>query len=328
LRTTPWLIAMALAACHPVSPHDPGNGPGVWTQRRPLDQERFEAAAANIRGKVYFFGGISDVCPGASPCMVDRVDAYDPAKDSWSPAPPLPPLAPRHHLALAVLNDVVYVVGGFVGIIGTAQPLTPVATTWAFDGIVWTRLADAPQARGAATAQTINGKIYVAGGGIAEPSALPLLTVYDPAHDSWTTLSPMPTAREHVASCVLGGQLVVIGGWRNDRSVVAAVEAYDPAIGSWRSLAPLRTARGGLGAAVVGGTCFAVGGEEWAGPDPGTFADVQGLASLDGSWADFAPLPHARHGLGVAALAGALYAIGGGPSRGNSYTIEVDGFVP
>jgi N-acetylneuraminic acid mutarotase len=260
--------------------------------------------------------------------MIDRVDAYDPGNDSWSPAPPLPPLAPRHHLALAVLNDVVYVVGGFVGIIGTAQPFRPVATTWAFDGIAWTRLADAPQARGAATAQTIDGKIYVAGGGNAEPSALHLFTVYDPARDSWTTLSPMPTAREHVASCVLGGQLVAIGGWRDDKTVVAAVEAYDPLSGSWRSLAPLRTARGGLGAAVVGGTCFAVGGEEWVGPEPGTFADVQGLSSLDGSWTDFAPLPRARHGLGVAALAGVLYAIGGGPSRANSYTIEVDGFTP
>jgi hypothetical protein len=138
----------------------------------------------------------------------------------------------------------------------------------------------------------------------------------------------MPTAREHVASCVLGGQLIVIGGWRDDKSVVAAVEAYDPARGSWRALAPLRTARGGLGAAVLGGTCFAVGGEEWAGPEPGTFADVQGLVSLDASWTDFAPLPRARHGLGVAALNGAIYAIGGGPIRANSYTVEVDSFTP
>src|SRR5258708_28145586 len=127
MRAALCLITLTLAGCHPATftPHDAGTGPGTWTELRPLDQERFEAAAASIHGKVYYFGGISDVCPSASPCMVDRVDAYDPANDSWSPAPPLPPLAPRHHLALAGLNDVVYVLGGFVGIIGTPQPVQP-----------------------------------------------------------------------------------------------------------------------------------------------------------------------------------------------------------
>jgi N-acetylneuraminic acid mutarotase len=329
MRGSP-LVAIVLIACHSTyAPHDAGNGPGNWTEVRPLDQERFEAAAATIGGKLYFFGGISDLCSdGSVACTVDRVDVYDPIAGTWSTAPALPPTAPRHHLALAVVNDTIYVVGGFVGIIGTAQPFTPIATTWSFDGVTWTERAASPMARGAATAQTIDGKIYVAGGGITEPSALALLAVYDPAVDQWSMLSPMPTAREHVASCVLDGQLVVVGGWRNDKTVVSAVEAYDPTDDTWHALSPLPTARGGLGAALDGGTCFAIGGEEWSGPDPGTFADVQGLASLDGQWTDFAPLPHARHGIGVATIGASVYVVGGGPSRANSYTNEVDAFQP
>jgi N-acetylneuraminic acid mutarotase len=329
MRLVAPLIAVAVAACHPPSPHVPGYGPGTWTLIRPLDQERFEAAAASLHGKVYILGGISDLCPdGSAACTLDRVDAYDPATGTWSAAPPLPPGAPHHHLALAVVGDTVYVLGGFVGILGTAQPFTPLAATWAFDGTSWSRRADAPFARGAATAQAIDGKIYVAGGGTAEPSALPRFDVYDPALDHWTSLPAMPTAREHLASCVLDGELLAIGGWRNDKSVVATVEAYDPGRNAWQTLAPLATARGGLGAAVSGGVCFAIGGEEWSGPDPGTFADVQGLASTDGAWSDFVPLVHARHGVGVATLDGAVYVIGGGPSRGNSYTGEVDAFTP
>jgi N-acetylneuraminic acid mutarotase len=322
--------ALALASCQANQPpHDAGNGPGTWTEVRPVDQRRFEAAAATIGGKLYFFGGISDLCTDGSPaCVVDRVDAYDPATQTWTPAPPLPAGAPHHHLSLAVVNDVVYVVGGFVGILGTPQTFTPVAKAWAFDGTQWTARADAPMARGAATAQVIDGKIYVAGGGVAEPSALALLTTYDPTLDEWSTLAPMPTAREHLASCVLGGQFVAIGGWRNDRTVVSTVEAYDPATDHWTSLQPIPTARGGLGGAVLDGTCYAIGGEQWSGPDPGTFADVQGLDALDGTWQSFAPLVHARHGIGTAALAGALYVVGGGPSRGNSYSNEVAVFEP
>ena len=76
-------------------------------------------------------------------------------------------------------------------------------------------------ARGAATAQTIGGKIYVAGGGIAEPNALALTTVYDPALDRWSTLAPMPTPREHVASCVLGTKWVGTANRTNIRHLYA-----------------------------------------------------------------------------------------------------------
>jgi N-acetylneuraminic acid mutarotase len=323
------VLATVAAACHSAPPHDPGTGPGTWTLLHPLDEERFEAAAVTLDGKVYFMGGITDVCPdhGAA-CTVDRVDVYDPVADVWSAAPPLPAAAPRHHLALAVVGSSIYVLGGFTGIIGGADNFTPISATFAFDGTTWTRLADAPMARGAATAQAIGGKIYVAGGGIAEPNALSFTAVYDPAIDRWSSLAPMPTAREHVASCVLGDQFVVIGGWRSDDSVVSAVEAYDPSTNGWRTLSPLRTARGGLGAAVLDGTCYAVGGEDWVSDGPGTFPDVQGLSALDGVWTTFAPMPRARHGIGVAVVGQELTVIGGGPTRANSYTQEVDAFVP
>jgi N-acetylneuraminic acid mutarotase len=323
------LVVVFMIACSGDDLHVPGNGPGMWTQVLSLDEERFEAPAIAYAGNAYYLGGITDVCPDASAaCTVDRVDVYDPQANTWTASPPLPAGAPRHHMALATVNDVIYVVGGFVGILGTAQTFTPIAETWAFDGTSWTQLADSPMARGACTAQQIGGKIYVAGGGITEPSALDMLTVFDPAANTWQILPPMPTAREHVASCVIDGQFVVIGGWLADRGVTPNVEAYDPVAGTWSTLAPLAAARGGLGAAIVDGTCYAIGGEEWAGPDPGTFADVQGLASLTDRWADFAPLSKARHGIGVTAVGGAIEVIGGGPVRGNSYTTEVDQFAP
>jgi N-acetylneuraminic acid mutarotase len=325
------LLCLFFLACEPPGPVLPDAGPdsGSWRQVQPLTVARFEAAAVSRAGKLYYLGGITDVCSdGSAACTVDAVDVYDPAGDSWTPATPLPADAPRHHLAVTVVGDTIYVLGGFVGIIGSAQPFTPEASTWSFDGSNWTRLADAPRARGAATAQTIGGKIYVAGGAIAEPSALDDLSVYDPSTNSWTQLPPMPTAREHLASCVVGGQLVAIGGWTDDKTVVDTVEAYDPINNRWTELSPLLSARGGLGAGLVDGVCYAVGGERWDGPAPGTFWDVQGLGSLDGVWSVFAPMLAARHGIGVAVVDRTLYVVGGGPSRGNSYSIDVEAFTP
>ncbi|HZS38622.1 MAG TPA: kelch repeat-containing protein [Polyangia bacterium] len=326
------MTALLLAGCTQPrpSPLDAGTGPGSWAGARPLPQERFEAYAVTLHGKIHFIGGISDLgCPdGANACVSDHVDVYDPAQQMWFDGPPLPAEAPRHHLAVALSNDTVYVLGGFTGIIGGTLNFAPVPTTYSFDGATWKRLADQPLARGSATAQAIDGKIYVAGGGKQEPDALNDLYVYDPAADQWTALAPMPTAREHVASCALQGKFLVVGGWLNDKTVVAAAEAYDPALNRWTVLPDLPTPRGGLAANVLGTTCYAIGGEQWIGPDPATFADNQGFDFANGQWRPFAPNPHRRHGMGLAALGGSLYAVGGGPSRGNSYTNVVDVFTP
>ena len=78
----------------------------------------------------------------------------------------------------------------------------------------------------------------------------------------------------------------------------------------------------------IGSACHAVGGEDWALPLPGTFADHEAFDVTRGTWTTDAPMPTARHGLGLAWLAGALYAVGGGPSQGNSYTATVEVFRP
>ena len=46
------------------------------------------------------------------------------------------------------------------------------------------------------------------------------------------------------------------------------------------------------------------------------------------SWTTVAPMPTARHGLGVAVVGGRLYAIGGGPRAGFAQTSVVEVFSP
>jgi hypothetical protein len=311
---------------------DLGGLPGRWQSGTPLPVERFEAYAAQAGGRIYFIGGITGTFGDQlSARESDRVDVYDPATQIWTPGAPLPAAAPRHHLAATVFDDKIYVLGGFTGILGgvPGEVFTPSQGTYVLEAAGWRRLADQPIARGSATAQAIGDKIYVAGGGRAEPDALDALYVYDPATDQWTARAPMPIAREHVASCALGPYLLVVGGWFSSvRQVLPAAQIYDPDKDSWGVLPDMPTARGGLGATMLGDTCYVVGGEEWHGPDPGTFNVVEGFSASKMAWQTFSPMATARHGLGVAALDGHIYAVGGGPVRGNSYTSVVEIFTP
>ena len=71
-------------------------------------------------------------------------------------------------------------------------------------------------------------------------------------------------------------------------------------------------ARGGTGAAAVGNTIVSVGGEA----PGGTVRSVYAYDVVRRRWSRLPDLPTPRHGLGVAALNGTVYVIGGGPQPG------------
>jgi N-acetylneuraminic acid mutarotase len=306
---------------------------GTWSTGTPLPIERFEGYGAVAGGHLYFVGGITGVFGDMRTAQPSRrVDAFDPKTNAWETAPELPVDAPKHHLTVAISQDRIYVLGGFDGILGQRpnEPFRPIATAYVFDGNEWRKLASPPLARGGATAQAIDGKIYVTGGAPneGEPS-YDELDIYDIATDRWTTGPKLPTAREHLASCAIDGKMIVVGGWVGAaRTATRAAEEYDPKAARWTVLPSMPTARGGLGAVARGTQCHVVGGEDWFLPFPGTFAVQEVFDTTLRTWITLAPMPTARHGLGVGLLGDALYAIGGGPSQGNSYTGAVEIFRP
>jgi N-acetylneuraminic acid mutarotase len=282
-------------------------------------------------GHAYFIGGITGMegdIRTAEPTR--RVDVYDPSTNAWTPGAELPADAPKHHLTVTVWNDAIYVLGGFDGILGRdGAPFVPVAEAYVLEGAApgtWRRLAKPPLARGGATAQAIDGRLFVAGGAPneGEPSYAQL-DVYDVAADRWSTRTSMPTPREHVASCAVEGTMIVVGGWRDaERGTQRAAEQYDTRTDTWTTLPDLPTGRGGLAAVAIGSTCHVVGGEDWTHPPPGTFGAHEVFDTTTRQWSTESPMPTARHGLGLAWLDGNLYAIGGGPTQGNSYTAIVE----
>ena len=323
-----WVLAstLALAACGSSA----NNTSNTWRKVSSTPQTRFEGYAACDGAHVWYIGGILDDSPAQNaPQPSARVDVLEVGTNRWSRGPDLPAEAPKHHLTVARAGSTIWVLSGFDGILDSNMPFVPKATAFVLEGGRWRRLRDAPNARGGATAQVIGGKIYVAGGAPTEEApSIAALDVYDPATDAWTTRAPMPTPREHVASCVVGGKLLVIGGWNEKREVQNVVEAYDPATDQWSRFPDLPTARGGLSAVNIGERCYAVGGETWSVPPPATFAANEMLDPKTNRWSVMAPMPTPRHGLGLTVVGSEIWALGGGPSQGNSYTAVIEAYRP
>src|SRR5690349_21719799 len=79
---------------------------GTWASRAPLKMARQEIAVAAFAGKLYAFGGY-----GADHSTLNSAEVYDPATNQWNWIAPMP--VALNHPAAAVLDDKIYVIGGF-----------------------------------------------------------------------------------------------------------------------------------------------------------------------------------------------------------------------
>ena len=95
--------------------------PGLnsWSSKTPMPTARYGVAIGVIDGKLYVAGGFG----GGGPLRT--LEVYDPATNNWYDTPwesPWPMTTPRYSPAAAVLNGMLYVVGGCPGGCGTTAP--------------------------------------------------------------------------------------------------------------------------------------------------------------------------------------------------------------
>ena len=203
------------------------------------------------------------------------------------------------------LTDVVYapVTNGAVGAWTSTQPL-PVANRWN-------------------AAVAYNGFVYVIGGvdtgptTTAEVRMAPLNA--DGTVGAWTTATALPSARNGHSAVVHNGCIFVIGGLDASSAnladaIVARINA-DGTLGSWTATTALPSGRHSHGAAAFNGYMYVAGGSASFTPGVAQLADVfvAPIASDGtlGAWTTTTPLPTGRAKIGVAAVGGHLYALGG-----------------
>lgn len=271
----------------------------AWVAGAPLPEPRTEVAAAPLGQRIVAVGGFL-----ASGGNSRRVDAYDPARDSWTRLPDLP--VSVDHAAAASWRGRLVVVGGY------GADRAPLRAAFLYDGSRWRRLPAPPEERAAAAAAaTADGRVWVVGGRTRTGLATRALSL-DLRTLRWRAV-PGPRPREHLAATALGGRVFAIGGRLAGYDTnLAAVEAYDPRRNRWSRLPDLPDPRGGTGAAAIAGRLVSVGGESPA----GTNRTVWALRPGARGWTALPDLPTPRHGLGVVAFRGRVWAIAGGPQPG------------
>lgn len=177
----------------------------------------------------------------------------------------------------------------------------------------WETLTPMPTARWNASASVVDDILYVVGGQSSGPLAV--IEGYDSSTDTWTEKTAMPTPRAFVATGVVDDILYAVGGLQEFSGIppsLTTVEAYDPSTDTWSTLAPLPEPRHSFGIGVVNGKLYAMGGGVHEGGGCATSKnDIWEYDPSINIWAEKAPMPTARFGLGVGVIDGIIYAVGG-----------------
>jgi hypothetical protein len=223
-----------------------------------MPTRRLGVAAAGVNGLLYVVGGSSESRTDLATYFA-TVEAFDPTTNTWAAKAPMP--TAREHLAVAVVNGVLYAMGGMPAYSQTTNAVE------AYDPVTnrWTTKAPMPTACYGLGAGVVNGLI-VAWGGLAtvsSDSAPCGVNVYDPVANTWSSSSAGPADGLLWGVGVINRVLYGVGGVASQPPANQprdTLEAYDAATKAWTIERSMPTARYGLGIGVVNGILYAVGG--------------------------------------------------------------------
>ena len=171
----------------------------------------------------------------------------------------------------------------------------------------WETGAAAPTPRTEVTAAAHSGRIYVSGGFVEGGASTGAVEIYNVEEDSWSAGPPLPLGLNHAMSTALGGEVYVVGGYRGPGLSRPSDQAFVLRDGTWEELEPMPEPRAAAGAATVGRLLLVVGG---VGPN-GLAESTLLWDPARESWAVAPGLAVPRQHLGVTALGGFAYAVGG-----------------
>jgi hypothetical protein len=268
----------------------------TWSSGATSPIKRFEAQGLAADGRLYVFGGFYDTALQATA----RVDAYDPARNSWTRLADMPQALT--HAAVAVDGDNIYLIGGYLG----NNPGGSVANVWRYSISTnsWSAAPSLPAARGGGAAAVIGRKLYFFGG--ASRSANNLSSTVDlPEHyvldldqgTSWASRAPLPAPRNHLSAVVLDGRIYALGGQLGrfeGSQAQAQVDAYDPATDSWTRARDLPSGRSHVAAFALDGTIVVAGGSVNDGGSGRAITEVVRYDPRTDVWSSLPPLPAKR----------------------------------
>lgn len=270
-----------------------------WETLEPMPTVRSGISVAVVDGKIYAIGGSYD--------SLGETEVYDPVTNTWTQKTPMP--TPRSRFGIAVFENKIYTLGGDSGNWSAGETPTNIVEVYDPASDSWETKAPMNIKRVGLSANMVDGKIYVIGGKMGNPSTQVSATeVYDPLTDTWTVAKQIPTPVNSHASAVVENKIYILGGAVR----LSFNQIYDTKTDTWSTGASLPVGIDGAAA----DTIFDVSG------DPKIYV-VGGKIKLDAvnltqvydpltdTWSTATSMPTARYMLGAAVLDDALYVIGG-----------------
>nr|KAG5694268.1 hypothetical protein BaRGS_021583 [Batillaria attramentaria] len=163
---------------------------------------------------VFVFGGSNLGWP------LQIVEAFDIRSLTWKECPATD-FGPRSYHGTAVLNQVVYIIGGFDG-----ADYINYCTAFHPETAAWSDVAPMHDKRCYVSVAVMDGYIYALGGfdgRVRQRSA----ERFHPASNQWTLIEPMICPRSDGGAVALDGKIYMIGGFNGQESLSSA-EYYDP----------------------------------------------------------------------------------------------------
>lgn len=186
---------------------------GAWETLRPLPHPQAEMVCASLGGYLHAVGGRA---PSGSlnAQWADHIDTdehwyYDAADDRWRPLAPL--LTPRNSAAGAVVNGVIYVIGGRTVSDGNSDAVE----VYDPQSDRWEKASPMPKRQGGLAAAVLNGKIYAFGGEYFTPSPGGVFAEaweYNPDTDKWRAVAAMARRRHGLGAVAIGNAIYALGG--------------------------------------------------------------------------------------------------------------------
>jgi len=154
-----------------VEVYDPASD--SWSAVADMSMPRVAAGIAVYNDEIWVSGGGFEPFVEPPWAVTAQVERFDPVTGTWSPAPYLNQA--RRDQAMVVLNDTLYVIGGFDSM------LRGVHTERYIDDEGWVAAGAVPTFLAACVPAIIDSKMYLAGGWVGIGNIGDELLIYDPA---------------------------------------------------------------------------------------------------------------------------------------------------
>ncbi|XP_071443536.1 kelch-like ECH-associated protein 1B [Hetaerina americana] len=254
---------------------------GRWRTLARLPVPRSGLGGAFLKGAFYAVGGRNN-SPGANHDS-DWVDRYSPATDSWAACCPMS--VPRNRVGVAVMDGLLYAVGGSAGseFHASVERYDP-------DEDRWQPVSPMRVQRLGVGVAVVNRLLYAVGG-FDGARRLASAECYHPENDEWNSIASMNTQRSGAGMAALNQYIYVVGGYDGQHQL-SSVERYDTEQNIWEFVSSIKVARSALSVTVLDGKLYAMGGY-----DGQTFLSiVEVYDPVRDEWTEGLPLTCGRSG--------------------------------